>query len=909
MLSRKFILKLPLLIVMLALVSFQNCGSPVSFQPSDVVLDSLGRPIYKGQLEVTASKPNPPLKLFFVIDNSASMLGHQIDLGTQFSTLFQSASTSLQGFDTTIYVFSTASTFNQSLLSQVPSRAPSSISSVPAASDSANLGLVPGSIFSYWGKSTGTFGTAPFNFQIVPAPVLDDLGGNVTAQLNIARKGSASDAEYNAKIQALTSDFKSRLSYLNPSDQSAFGNLTDVSSGLCSMARVVKHSADYIQLGDSTAFILASDDDDRMNLRNPNGNSCLESVVGSSNLINGNCGHYQNTYNYKTSSNISYYASRKFNYESGTKIKYSYPSSETCTISYQDGYSFTSKYTALRTDVTYTRCDLWRDGTCITPHPSFKFTIDGSFTVGGGPSCTKDMSSSVDNPAPGTGFSCAANNLINQTGSAGVDAAASTTLCSAAVITGLQATNRADITCSITGAHTRTGANIGSQTIGSCASYCSGHISTYPNCSLSSTTTNRSNGNISLAVDGVSCSSSCPSGSSAMCGSGTVLSYIQTQFGSSATCDGTSILTSSLTVNAGANPDGTRLNCSSSLTGRTIKNSSDAVVCPTAATVIDCVHSFQAGTPAPGTSCTTDDSTSLTVVAAPLGNTCGTPCSASGGFCNSLSYTTVEDYLAKTSGGYCSGSVAAGPGSFMLTFKSAVSQSANCYSKCADSTTGSCDGLGWGATDNSTVSDYIRLQKIGGNTCTTTTNPDFISEAPINGADAANPVASCAAGKFFVASGSVYSGTATNYTTGDAGHAANDFINYIAAGAPNASVAVITQLPGDNLVGTSIGQQYINLATKMHSDQVSSIKGNYSSALNKISDFIVKSALNSFVLPLTSTNFVFAVSVLRKGTADWQQIDSTNWSVAGSTLSILPAVNLQIGDQLLYQYRLSEASQ
>ena len=900
MLGRKLYLKLPLLALLVALVPFQNCSSPVSFQPSDVVLDAFGRPIYKGQLTVTPSKPNPPLKLFFVIDNSASMLGHQIDLGTQFSTLFQSASTSLQGFDTTIYVFSTASTFNQNYLSQIPTRAPSSISSVPAATDAANLSLVPGNIFGYWNNTTGTFGSAPFNMQISPAPVLDNSGGNVVSELFIAKKGSSSESDYAAQIVDLTNSFKSRLSYLNPTNQSAYENLTDVSSGLCTMARIVKHSSNYIQPGDSTAFIIASDDDDRMNLRNPNGNSCLESVVGSNNLLNGSCGHYQSNYNYSTSANISYYASRKFNYESGTNINYSYASSESCSLTYQDGYSYTSTYTALQTDVTYTRCDLWRDGTCITPHPNYKQTLAGNF-VGAGAACTKDMTGSVDNPAPGATFTCVTNNLANQIGGAGVDTASNGSTCSSSIVSSLQGANRVGIACAIRSAHTKstTASNLA---IGSCANYCSAHSSSYPNCALVSTNVNRSWNSINLAVDGVTCSSTCPTAS--LCGSDSINSYILNQFGPTATCDTPTIVTSGLVVNAGADSSGAQLNCSSSLAGHSVTNSSGTTVCAGQSTVLSCINSLQSGTPSASTSCTVDNSSALTVVAAPLGDSCQTACANSNGYCDSAQYSKVADYLARSIGAYCVGSVSAGSGSMSLTFRPSASQNANCSSKCSDSTTGSCDGLGWGAADGSTVSDYISSQKFGGNTCSSSVN--YVSDINVTGADAANPQASCAVGKFFVPNGSAYAGTATNYATGDGNHVATDFINYISKGSPQASIAVITQLPGDNLYGTSVGQQYINLATQMNSNQVSSILGNYSSALNNISDFIVKSAMNNFVLPLSSTNFVFGVSVLRKGTATWQPLDSSNWSVAGSTLTILSSVNLQIGDQLQYQYRLTQ---
>ncbi len=892
-------IKYPLMALVLLLIPFQNCSSPVAFQPAGLVYDSLGRPVYSGQLVVTPSKPNPPLKLFFVIDNSASMLGHQIDLGTQFSTLFSSASNSLQGFDTTIYVFSTASTYNQDFLNQIPTRAPSSISLVPSANDIANLAETPGSIFSYWNSTTGTFGNAPFSMQIAPAPVLDNSDGNVTAQLFIPKKGSMSDSDYNNQIATITNNFKSRLSYLNPTSQTSYSNLTDVSSGLCTMARIVHHSSDFIRPGDSTAFIITSDDDDRMNVRNPNGNSCVESVIGSNNLINGNCGHYQTNYGYSTSSNISYLASRKFNFQSGTSINYSYPTSETCTLSYNDGYTYSSTYTALRTDITYTRCDLWGDGTCLTPHPNYKVTVSGNY-VSSGTTCSQDMTSLSDNPAPGTSFSCATDNLAGQAGPGGDDTASTGAACSMAVLNSLQASNKLNVACMIVGAHTKTGVQVGNQAIGSCANYCSSHGSTYPGCALTSTSTNKTGGSIKLAVNGVTCSSTCPV--SGQCGSGTVLSYIQNTYGASTTCDSTSVTSSSITVNAGANSDGTQLSCSSSLAGHTVTGTS-GTVCGSASTVLDCIQSMQSGTTSSGNLCNVDNSTSLTYASVPLNDSCTTTCAASNAYC-AAPYTTVADAIAKKLGGYCSDSQTAGAGSLSLTFRPSVSQTADCNAKCADTTTGSCDGLGWGAGDNSSVGDYINSQKSGVGSCSSSVQ--FISDSSIAGANSANPVALCQAGKFFSATSGVYAGTATNYTTGNANHVSADFINYITAGIPQSTIAVITQLPGDNLYGTSVGQQYINLATQMGSNQISSIKGNYSSALNNVSDFIVKSALNNYLLPLESTNFVFAVSVMRQGTTTWTPIDASSWSVSGTTLTMLPSVSLQVGDQLMYQYRMTE---
>jgi len=105
------------------------------------------------------------------------------------------------------------------------------------------------------------------------------------------------------------------------------------------------------------------------------------------------------------------------------------------------------------------------------------------------------------------------------------------------------------------------------------------------------------------------------------------------------------------------------------------------------------------------------------------------------------------------------------------------------------------------------------------------------------------------------------------------------------------------------LVGTDVGTDYINLASLMNSTQVTSITGNYAQSLGALSNFIVTSAQNSFVLSIPSSSTVVSLSVLRSGQQVAQSVSNSLWSLSGGTLSINPSLNLQIGDQLMYTYK------
>jgi hypothetical protein len=886
---------------------FQNCNNNYKVTTADAPAISSIQSA-SAAMTVSASHANPPLDLFFIVDNSASMLGNQVNLGAQFANVFQSNNSSLANFDVNVYLFSTASTVNTNFISEIPTMSLGSVTSIPAVSDPTNLVKIPGSIYAYQNVATGTYGTAPYSVQFNPMSVLatDTTVNAITPYLHVPKKGAAESASaYASRISTLTTQFQNRLAYLNPTSELAYEHVTDISSGLCSIARILKHSSNFISAGDSAAFIVVSDDNDRLNDRNTYGNQCIESIIGSNEIVDGTCGHDATTFSYNSSAIVTYQTDTIFKYQSGTSIPYSYTSGESCVIGYQNGYKYTSTYTAIQTQVTYTKCTQSGDGTCLATQAGATQTIAGSY-VGTGTTCSQDMTSLVSSPAPDTTFSCASANASNQTGASGTDTASNGSVCSTAVVNALAGTNKTAITCTI-GAASTTSATIAGQAVGSCASYCSSHASTYPNCSLTSTTASKTNGSLAFNIDGVTCASSCPV--AATCGTDTINNYLIGTYGNTATCGTPTASLASIKVNLGATSAGAALTCASPLAGLTVTNSSGGTICAGQSTVQSCVTSLITGTPITGCTVNGGDTATATV-ATNVG--CSTSCSNSAGLCDPSLFATVSAYYA--SRGYkCNSSANGGAKTLVAQFNNSVAPTANCSSKCSDMLSGSCDGHGYGATDGSTVSTYIQSQLGGATTCASTMA--YAADTPSLAIDASNVANACNStpnSPIFKASDSAHpSNVATNYVAGTSAHLVGDFKSYILSqaasvfGANNVpAVAVITKLSGDHLNGTDVGTDYQGLASTLGSAQVSSVLGSYSTSLSNISNFIVHSTMNNFILPLPANATVYSVSVIH-GSAAPVALASSAWSVSGSTLSVAQSANLQIGDQIIYDYNFS----
>lgn len=890
-------------------VASSPTSTPVGTPGSSATPTPTPVPELTGSIAVAAAHANPPLDLFFVIDNSGSMLGHQINLGQAFASVFQSNTASLADFDVNVFLFSTASTVNSYFAAQVPMSVPSTLSPFPLPNNTSALLAIPGSIYGMQNVGTGTYGVAPFSMMIAPAPVLDfdQTRSAVTASLHLAKKGNQSDTDYKNSIQTLTQQFQHRLEFLNPTGQLAYEQLTDISSGLCSVARILKHPTNYIHSGDSAAIILVSDDNDRLNVRNPYGNQCIESVASSQEIIDGTCGHEQATISYDSSATITYQTDTKFTYQSGTTIPYSFTNADTCSFTYSNGFKYTSTYTALQTKVTYTQCMQIADGTCVLTATQTQ-TIAGNYVNSAG-NCSQDMSGLVTSPNYNSTYQCQAAHLANQVGPSGVDTASTGSQCSSQVLSSLSGSNKTAVTCTIGAANMVAGsASATPPSSVACTNYCASHPQ-YANCQQSGVST--THGSLSFNNPGVTCNSQCPN--SATCGTGTVAQYISTKYGASATCGTPSAILSTIVVNSAA----PALTCASSLTGLTVTSSAGTPVCTTAGsatTVQACISSLQSATSvgAPIAACAVKSGDTSSVIV-PTGVTCATTCANSGGYCDPTHYATVAAYLAGTKSALCKSAANAGAKSFNLVFKPSVAPTASCQSKCADVAAGSCDGKGWGASDGSTVANYVQSQLGGGTTCTSANK--YIADVSSVVAPATSTVNACASypnSSVFSPTDSAHAGSiATNYVAGDSNHLAADFQSSIVNqatqifGANNLpALAVITQLSGDNLHGTDVGQDYINLAKAMNgaNAQVYDILGNYNSSLGAISNFIVKSSQNTFLLTIPSTSTMDSVAIIRSGSSTSTLLAPTQWSWTGSTLSINSSAQLQIGDQLVYEY-------
>lgn len=870
---------------------FQNCSKNFEIVQSGNSSSAASQlSVSTGRVVVGPSKANPPIDLFFIVDNSASMLEHQIDLGKAFASIFNSNSASLSNFDVNIYLFSTASTVNQNYAGQLPS---AMVTSLPALTDTPNLAKVPGSIFGLKANFTGTYGQVPYKVEIEPAPVLGvDSTGNVRASLSIQKRGNQSLADYSKTLSVLTSEFQQRLANLDPTNQLSYSSATDVSSGLCSMARILKHANDFVKPGDSAAFIIVSDDNDRLGVRNANGNVCAESLVGAETLQDGTCGHYESTFNYNTTATLKYNSSTNFTYSSGTTVSYKYPTSENCAYSYANGYNYNYTFTKLQTLITYTRCDQMADGFCVKPVPGAVTTITGNYS-GANNSCTKDVSTLVSSPAPGSSFSCQSANLDNQTGAPGVDSKSDGSNCSSDLLTQLSSdVNKTNIVCVIGAPSTATNGSASNQALNSCVNYCSAH--SIPGCSLLKTTTNYKTGSLALTSAGLSCSSQCPD--STKCGAGSIASYVTATYGSAASCS-TSAVNSTVTVDGAIDASGNAFSCNSPLTGRSV-SSNGTVVCKSSATVQDCINSLQAGA---ACKVSGNGQSSVTVAA---NVSCNTNCSDSMGYCSD-SNSTVAQYLAQQKGAACVSSSNGGGAVLKLKFNANVAQTASCTSKCSDVLSGSCDGSGYGSLDGSTVADYIKDKLKGATTCTSSVQ--FVADSAVISVDATQTGTACTdpSSPVFSPKGTPHPAPlAINNISGST--PLKDFIVSQASqvfGVNGVAFATITHLPTDSLSNTDVGQSYIDLAQSLGSNKISSITGDYSSSLASISQFIVTASQNNFALPLKDGETVLDVSIIRKSTGQAESLDGKMWSYSGQTLSISPSAKLQIGDEIEFDYR------
>lgn len=293
---------------------FQNC-SKVTLNDLDAeakAAEAERIALGKDDEMVTAgTSPVPGLSMFFVVDNSGTMVQNQLNLAQSFGAMFDASADSLAKFETTTYIMNTAQ--------KSPSFG-SELSTIDAIADrqknfsstwliplndfqssirtvTTNGGQIPGDNLGYYLKksSVATSTGSTLSYEYAPAYLQGAVQANAS-QISLLPSIHKSALESSA---AMESEFKQRLEVLNANrfpynrGVAEFASIVDTESGLCAIARALRNqtpgdSNSPIRADNLTSMVVVSDENDN----DPQGNNCIQSVVKTSDTtpyVNGQC--------------------------------------------------------------------------------------------------------------------------------------------------------------------------------------------------------------------------------------------------------------------------------------------------------------------------------------------------------------------------------------------------------------------------------------------------------------------------------------------------------------------------------------------------------------------------------------------------------------------------------------------
>ncbi|MCC2679466.1 MAG: hypothetical protein K0R29_2042 [Pseudobdellovibrio sp.] len=347
---------LVLVLSILTITAFQNC-SQIKF--SDIEENNrlaaleVARVGKDSDIITAGLSEMPEVKLVFVVDNSGTMKQNQLNLAQSFGAMFDGSSASLNRFDSTTYLLNTAQTLapyqsdsEKAAFDAISSQQNnfSASGSLPKAAfesdyrtSTLNSGKIPGDNLGFAVKKTAS----PLAYEILPAPVLGqvDNGSDVSFSSSIKLKA-------NSNVNDVENEFKNRLAIMNADriPQVLQGNkyvpqnasIVDSESGLCSIARVLRNPAGFIEPGQFVSFTVVSDENDN----DPKGERCVQSVrelTGTEKLIDLECKKNQTVISRqtpetavsptqcKTNGNIGYTYSISYTKPDFTTVEYSVP--------------------------------------------------------------------------------------------------------------------------------------------------------------------------------------------------------------------------------------------------------------------------------------------------------------------------------------------------------------------------------------------------------------------------------------------------------------------------------------------------------------------------------------------------------------------------------------------------------
>lgn len=268
-------------VVLLCLFSYQNCGQAGRVaveQPSDNGTSgtpgTASQPQY-AQMDFSKTAA-PPLKLFFIMDNSNSMTLNNLNLKKSISAMFDQQAENISAFDSEIYFISTAQspTLASNFLTKL--KAPEQLSNLTLAQINSQYrgntwinGEIAGDLLGF--KLSQTNSPELIKKVYLPQPVvkLEDSSQGLRAIASVSYKKGSS-------VAVLKDAVAERLDILSPekasqiTDSNLFTAL-DTESPLCAIARVLRNPQGLANPGDVASFIIVSDE----NESDPTGSKCL----------------------------------------------------------------------------------------------------------------------------------------------------------------------------------------------------------------------------------------------------------------------------------------------------------------------------------------------------------------------------------------------------------------------------------------------------------------------------------------------------------------------------------------------------------------------------------------------------------------------------------------------------------
>lgn len=902
-----------------SLTLYQNC-SKVQFTPaeSDLSSEATDTPLVIKTEEVKVGAQNvPPLKLFFVVDNSYTMKENQLNLSQSFQKMFDVANgKSLANFETTAFLINTAQSSPhlqsanllklQQLQYTSTSLSPSQYSQARTAL--VNSGAIPGDVLGFKAHFIGS------GVQFTPAPVLgfQEVDGQLNPQVGIYKAAQADPLALAQEFQARLGLLDSRRIPLLTSGEQTFHEILDKESGLCAVSRILKNHNQFLVPGEQAAFVIVSDEDES----DPAGLSCVQSINSVSqqtDLIKGKCEERSSTLTYTV-----------------TK-----PGVDSCKVSFQNGYKYKYSWSqdTIKTNIKYRK--LATSGSYSTPQTKISYTklVNSYFKKYTSVSYYLKTCTAIIADGIKIGENC------SYPQSSGKIEGDYTSNCASAA---LQLNSKAltsdvahPLNCSLTTVSTGSCSNTDINCIIS-PSYVAGTATVIGNFTSDSNCKAEAmkiSGAIVDSSQPLSCALTTPKTGSGLCPS----NYI------SLGCTQVSQPTYSLvTISVDGDYTTSQTVCynkAAQQAGAAIDSGANAPVCTKAIVTeskiatgsLGFTQALDQGASLPVGDCGNLKNAVLTEVqrSYALANSSGaclltdynsssTSLTLNGGDCQAIASSHCSS--SSTQRRNCSGQLVAGTATVQTTDLPILTRDVNCSDLCSAQNQLCAATLGVTIEPSTTVIDYLKARYGANTTCSVKkvvkTVGTFVDR--LDSERASLCVGTPTVPQYLVQEGPSYTlnEEVKDFVAGTYKDASNayvpqhnltDFIVSTSAqlfGEQKPIVSVFVRTPEDGVgVGGSLGVTYEQLAQKMSGTVERISSPDYSTALVNLSDIIRSRLERSFQIAQMAANQKVSRVWLRSvGSNLWVELEAGQWTSSGNTVTIGPAVALEFDDSLKFEF-------